>query len=574
MAEKRDSQARGSGRQEGVLPQRELILIAEPAARMRSAGVSVEAAAGTPVDELNRLLADESATIHPLFGVNERRIEAVRAATPGIVEALAPLSVFYSVRADDGKLDELAAKLARMSGVMAAYVKPVAEPPLAPSPEGGVKSAISAPLADAPPVTPDFTARQGYLRAAVQGVDADWAATQSGGRGDGCRIIDIEGAWNFSHEDLLQNQGGVIGGTPTTDLGWRNHGTAVVGEFGGDANGLGVVGIAPAANVRAISIFGGLGSAAAITQAADALSPGDIILIELHRAGPRFNFQPRLDQRGYIALEWWPDDYEAIRYAVSKGVIVVEAAGNGSENLDDALYDTAATGFPASWKNPFNTANPSSGAVLVGAGAPPPGTHGVDHGPDRARLDFSNYGARLDAQGWGREVTTTGYGNLQGGTENIYYTDTFSGTSSASPIVVGALASIQGILRAAGKQLLTPATAQSVLRQTGSPQQDAPGRPATQRIGNRPDIRAAISHLTASGVQSGIASQYWNELAAYPPGSAASLWLYVDNNWRKRDSASPSDRLMTLRAFLKAGQRVRVWYQGTDIVGLVVEGAQ
>jgi hypothetical protein len=258
---------------------------------------------------------------------------------------------------------------------------------------------------------------------------------------------------------------------------------------------------------------------------------------------------------------------------VAKGVIVVEAAGNGAENLDDALYDTAAAGFPASWKNPFNTANPSSGAVLVGAGAPPPGTHGTDHGPDRSRLDFSNYGARLDAQGWGREVTTTGYGNLQGGAENIYYTDTFSGTSSASPIVVGALASMQGILRAAGKPLLTPATSQSVLRQTGSPQQDAPGRPATQRIGNRPDIRAAISHLTTSGVQSGIASQYWNELVAYPPGSAGSLWLYVDSNWRKRDSASPSDRLMTLRAFLKAGQRVRVWYQGTDIVGLVVEGS-
>ena len=40
---------------------------------------------------------------------------------------------------------------------------------------------------------------------------------------------------------------------------------------------------------------------------------------------------------------------------------------------------------------------------------------------------------------------------------------------------------------------MTPATARSWLRATGSPQQDEPGRPATQRIGNRPDLRALIA---------------------------------------------------------------------------------
>jgi hypothetical protein len=39
---------------------------------------------------------------------------------------------------------------------------------------------------------------------------------------------------------------------------------------------------------------------------------------------------------------------------------------------------------------------------------------------------------------------------------------------------------------------MTPATARAWLRATGSPQQDEPGRPATQRIGNRPDLRALI----------------------------------------------------------------------------------
>ncbi len=173
--------------------------------------------------------------------------------------------------------------------------------------------------------------------------------------------------------------------------------------------------------------------------------------------------------------------------------MVVEAAGNGSQNLDDAVYSQRPAGFPASWTNPFNPANPSSGAVVVGAGAPPPGTHGRDHGPDRSRLGFSNYGARVDVQGWGREVTSTGYGDLQGGTAaDLWYTDQFSGTSSASPIVVGALACIQGALRAHGRARLSPARAQELMRSYGSPQQDAPNRPATQSIGNRPNLRQQI----------------------------------------------------------------------------------
>jgi hypothetical protein len=140
--------------------------------------------------------------------------------------------------------------------------------------------------------------------------------------------------------------------------------------------------------------------------------------------------------------------------------------------------------------------------VLVGAGAPPPGTHGRNHGPDRSRLDFSNFGACVDAQGWGREVTTCGYGDLQGGaSEDVWYTDTFSGTSSASPIVVGALGSIQGALRARSRPLLTPATARNILRTSGSPQQAAPGRPVTQRIGNRPNLREAINRLIPKSIK-------------------------------------------------------------------------
>lgn len=119
----------------------------------------------------------------------------------------------------------------------------------------------------------------------------------------------------------------------------------------------------------------------------------------------------------------------------------------------------------------------------MGAGAPPSGA-------DRSRLGFSNFGMLVDAQAWGSEVTTTGYGDLQGGPdENRWYTATFGGTSGASPIVVGAIACVQGHRRASGQVPWTPAEARERLRATGSPQTN----PSTGRIGNRPNLRELIS---------------------------------------------------------------------------------
>jgi len=451
---------------------------------MRASAGRFAALSGQPTDSLAKLLADNGATMQPLFGPTEERV-ATFAMTPQAMITGEPsdLTAFYKVDAAPERLEALQAKLLDHDVVEGAYIKPGAEP--------AARLNDMVPAAqEAPPASPDFSSRQGYLDAAPGGVEARWAWTQAGGRGAGIRIIDIEGAWRFTHEDLTGNQGGVVGGTMSTDIGWRNHGTAVLGEFSGDINSFGVVGIAADAVVSAISIFGGLGSAAAINAAAARLGPGDVILIELHRPGPRFNFAGRNDQRGYIAIEWWPDDFAAIRNAVNRGIIVVEAAGNGAENLDDAIYQNPGPGFPAGWTNPFRRANRDSGAIVVGAGAPPPGTHGRSHGADRSRLDFSNFGALIDGQGWGREVTTAAYGDLQGGTnEDLWYTDTFSGTSSASPIVVGVAASLQGMARARGVPALTPAQFRNCLRTTGSAQQDEPGRPATQRIGSRPNLR-------------------------------------------------------------------------------------
>jgi hypothetical protein len=432
------------------------------------------------------ILKTYGASIQPLFAADPRE----RGGNRGLAEAPgppAPARLYHRVVADDGHLDDIAQALRGVELVEAAYVKPRAEPAIN-------RMQATAP-ARAAAGSPDFSTRQDYLMAAPSGVDAHYAWTQAGGKGAGVNIVDVEGAWRLTHEDLLTNKRGLLGGTQSNDIGWRNHGTAVLGVFSASENSFGVTGICPDAKVGMVAVFGtARTTSAAIREAADKLSPGDILLIELHRPGPRNAFQNRDDQNGYIAVEWWPDDFDAIQYAVGRGIIVVEAAGNGAQDLDDTLYETPDVGFPNDWKNPFRRTNRDSGAVLVGAGAPPPNTHGKDYGPDRSRLDFSNYGSAVDAQGWGREVTTSGYGDLQGGAnEDHWYTDQFSGTSSASPVVVGALGCIQGVRHAEQSTLLTPQTARHLLRATGPPQQDAPGRPKTQRIGNRPDLRAMLA---------------------------------------------------------------------------------
>src|SRR6266853_1548970 len=483
--------ARGAGQPPGTSSpgdfpkQRELIVVAKPEAGLRSTPSGVASVAGMDITPLAGLLASENLRLKPLFGDSEEQVRAQAASLPASAGIVPDLSVYYHVEAPDEKLDYLAESFRQHGVVEAAYVKPPAEPAAAaPLRMEGLNTMLPREE-DAPPVSPDFTANQGYLDVAPGGIDARYAWTVAGGGGAGVNIIDCEWNWNRTHEDLLANEGPVVVGAAAGD---DNHGTAVQGEMGGNRNGFGITGICPDA-FRRFAAFS-LPTATVIHNAANFLNPGDLLLLEIHRAGPRAT---GVGQQGYIAVEWWPDDFDSIRYASSRGVVLVDAAGNGDHNIDDPVYNTPAAGFPATWRNPFNRANRDSGAILVGAGAPPPGTHGANWGPDRSRLDFSNYGASIDAQGWGREVTSSGYGDLQGGVNhNVWYTNTFSGTSSASPIVVGSLACVQGVLRNRGRIPLSPARARDLLRTTGSPQQASPASPLTQRIGNRPNLRQLI----------------------------------------------------------------------------------
>ena len=415
-------------------------------------------------DSLARMLRAAGATVSPLC------------ARPrgGAHQAVADLGCYFVVHAGGRAPDPaLAEDLREHELVEFAYPKPPVALP-------------SAPAAD------DLRGGQGYLDEPPGGIGARQAWERPGGRGQGVRLIDVEGDWRFTHQDLGRRSW-LVGGRPQGDVSRRNHGTNVLGMLLGVHDERGVDGICPETEVRAVSYQPEerWGSAQAIAYAAGGLRPGDILLVEMQRPGPRADPESE-DQHGYLPMSYWPDDLTAIQYAVGRAVIVVEAAANGAQHLDDPEYGGPGPGFRPHRPNPFHRDGLDAGSILVGAGAPPGGTR-----PDRSRLAFSNWGSALDAQGWGRDVATTGgLGGgpdeaRPGGDEDAWYTGAFAGTSSAAPMVAGALACVQGALLAEGRTPLTPAQARTALRETGSPQQPAADG-SLQRIGNLPDIGQLI----------------------------------------------------------------------------------
>jgi Subtilase family len=326
----------------------------------------------------------------------------------------------------------------------------------------------------------DFEPAQGYLMSPPNGIGAAEVWNLAGAKGAGVTICDIEGNWNRSHEDL---PAGIahLGGTFINDVDWRNHGTAVLGEVISLPDSKGTVGISHEATavVHSAVVNGVFNAAAAITNAAAALQAGDVILIELQATGPNDK---------YVAMQYWSDIFSAIVAATAKGITVVEAAGNGDENFELAVFN--GTGLQK-----------DSGAIVVGAGIPPTNHFDNDNayasiGVPRSRIWFSNHGKIVNVHAWGWHVTTLGYGDAQGGaSQNRWYTHRFSGTSSASPIVTGAVACLQGRAKAKNGAPLAPSQVRKILMATGTPQVAGPGVPTSQRIGPLPNLPKAMKQV-------------------------------------------------------------------------------
>ncbi|MDP1822483.1 MAG: S8 family serine peptidase [Archangium sp.] len=346
----------------------------------------------------------------------------------------------------------------------------------------------SEPIADIPPTTPVLA--QTHLASTF---NYDFANGIAGGRGAICDMYDVETAATFDHEDMPFSTLGTIGISM-----WltspKSHGTAVMGILvADDSNGIGVKGVVPEARaglaspVTPLTVFLAplpswpYSPAQAIGIATDNLlnwgRPDRTLLIE-----QQFPPDPAVPLGAisstcggecgkWIPVETYSWEFTAIKTAVANGIRVVEAAANGGVNLDHSYF--------------ANTLTRESGAILVGAGV----------STSNARSSFSNFGNRVRLQGWGDSVATLGYGDLwkspsDPGDQRQWY-KSFSGTSSATPMIAGALCIIQGVATELHGGRLTESDLMRIIRVTGEGQTGNLAEP----IGFQPNLRRAIEHI-------------------------------------------------------------------------------
>jgi subtilisin family serine protease len=318
-----------------------------------------------------------------------------------------------------------------------------------------------------PPLNPSDDPRntnQGYLDAAPSGINARWAWEY--GDGNGVGFVDLERGWTLDHEDLAVASITLISGV---NQDFHGHGTAVLGEVLAVDNGIGGIGIAPSATARVVSQWRTAvtyNTAEAILSAVAIMSAGDVLLLEAQTSYPTAT--------GYVPVEVEAAVFDAIQFATSQGIVVIEAGANGSVDLD-AFQDSNG-------KHILNRNSPDfrdSGAIMVGAAS-----SAVPH----QRLSFSNFGSRIDCFAWGQDIDTCGDGWT--GTATNLYTTSFGGTSGASPIIAGAALVLQSWRVKQNNNRYSPAELRGLLSRVNGNTQSAD--PVTDRIGVMPNLRAII----------------------------------------------------------------------------------
>lgn len=230
------------------------------------------------------------------------------------------------------------------------------------------------------------------------------------------------------------------------------HGTVVSGEIGElTNNGIGMAGVAYNAKVLPVRVLGHCGGYDSdISDAIEWASGGHVDGVpDLAQPAQVIN----MSLGGEEQCDTTTPEYAAIQHAISRGTTVVVAAGNSTADV--------ANFTPAS----------CPGVIAV-----------ASNGITGKRAFYSNYGqgVTISAPGGGIYANDASSGQIVnngfiwqainlGTTTPIYPADPveayggMAGTSQAAPHVAGTVAMIDGAVKAAGQQALTPAQITNVL---------------------------------------------------------------------------------------------------------------
>ncbi|MER2473862.1 S8 family peptidase [Photorhabdus laumondii] len=289
-------------------------------------------------------------------------------------------------------------------------------------------------------VTPDFSHLQGYLDE-HNGMNIR-KAWDEGYKGKGITVHHLDFGVYRNHEDLVGNITVINSRPETQDC---NHGTAATGCIAAKDNTFGVTGIAHECQFRFYDVDD-------FDRIIYSFLPGDIISLNIQTVA----------NNKYYPFTYLKSNWQRIKSCADAGAIIIFASGNSGINL---AYDFT---FP-------NYGDP--GGIMIGACTSINGH----------RLGFSNHNLHTSLNSWGENVTTTGYTNLQylpGNNRN--YTRGYNGTSSATPLVAGALALIQSYIKLKYHKYLNCTQIATLVRSSGFTIGELQG------VGTRPNVANAF----------------------------------------------------------------------------------
>lgn len=297
----------------------------------------------------------------------------------------------------------------------------------------------------------------------------------AGAHGHGVRIADVERGWYVGHVEFHGGLPVDAAGTPLTACGVpqtsetdQDHGCGVLGVLWAQLDGVGIQGAAPLTSELLLCSYvesdGSENLPAAMMTATLALGAGDVLLLEVQITDaeefPAFENMP---------VEIAPAAFAVARLASALGIAVIEAAGNGTADLD----------FPIPGGGPWMTLDRAaadfedSGALMVSA------SKRLSAGSLKP-LSYANVGGRVDLYAVGELVFTTAH--PMSGPDYAF----MNGTSPAAAVIAGVAAAVQG----AAKELRGAAYTPYQLRWLLGHQDysTASADPAADRIGRMPDL--------------------------------------------------------------------------------------
>ena len=487
---------------------------ADPIGYVRPTHVIVRLDRGIEADSLDDLLA-----VATEFGLSDLFEQLIRHDVPArrVIREVPPeelrrierenaddsqewpsLTQYWRLDLRDGRFrpEEVASAFRALEVVERAYV----EPPVVPAGGRAVRRARLAGQRAVPegPSTA-LPTKASHLDAAPLGINARWVWETYGLYGEGVHLVDVEQGWLFDHEALRHLKvPPLLAGLNAHEAGGSgDHGAAVLGIVAGEyVPPNGVRGVCPRASVLAASHFQGFDDTIHVADtlaSLGSLRPGDVVLLEVAA------IEGSDDGYGDTVADQRPIERDecvqnAIGLLTRQGIVVIEAAGNGDQDLDrlgtDGDLAQLRVGAPGYL---------DSGAIMVGgAEVPSPSTVADCH--PRWTDDYnpgigSNYGSRVNSYAWARRVWSSGcepYGSCDPRTSSYQI---FTATSAASAIIAGAAVLLQAVHREYLGSSLEPEKLRELFADPDNGTDSLPDAQGGRLIGVMPDLRRVAAAL-------------------------------------------------------------------------------